>query len=63
MYQFIKKGMREGVIYIAQRYGKANNEYMESYDKNKPFRHIIYKNANSLYGWTMSEYLPFGGFK
>ena len=36
MFQFIEKGMRGGVSYIANRYRKANNKYMKEYDEKAP---------------------------
>ena len=63
MFQFIEKGMRGGISYIANRYGKANNKYMKDYNKDKPSKYIMYLDANNLYGWAMSQYLPTGGFK
>ena len=63
MFQFIEKGMRGGISYIANRYGKANNKYMKKYDKKAPQKYIMYLDANNLYGWAMSQYLPTGGFK
>ena len=63
MYQFVEKGMRGGVSYIANRYGKANNKYMKDFDETAPEKHIMYLDANNLYGWAMSQYLPTGGFK
>ena len=63
MYQFIEKGMRGGISYIANRYGKANNKYMKKYDKMAPSKYIMYLDANNLYGYAMSQYLPTGGFR
>ena len=63
MFQFIEKGMRGGISYIANRYGKANNKYMSEYDEKEPSKYIMYLDANNLYGWAMSQYLPTGGFK
>ena len=62
MFQFIEKGMRGGVSYIANRYGNAN-KYMKEYDEKAPSKYIIYLDANNLYGWAMSQYLPTGNFK
>jgi len=63
MFQFIEKGLRGGTSYIANRYGKANNKYMKDHNKNEPSKYIIYLDANNLYGWAMSQYLPTGKFK
>ena len=62
-YLFIEKGLTGGISYIAKRYSKANNEYCPDYDKNKPSTFISYLDMNNLYGWAMSEYLPYGRFK
>ena len=63
MFQFIEKGMRGGISYITNRYGKANNKYMREYNEKAPSKYIMYLDANNLYGWAMSQYLPTGGFK
>ena len=62
MFQFIEKGIRRGISYIANRYGKASNKYMKTYDENLPSKFIMYLDANNLYGWAMSQYLPTGKF-
>ena len=61
-YIFIEKGLR-GVSYIAKRYAKANNKYINDYDPKKPSTFISYLDMNNLYGLAMSEYLPCGRFK
>ena len=63
MFQFIENGLRGGTSYIANRYGKANNRYMKEYDDKAPSKYIMYLDANNLYGWAMSQYLPTGGFR
>ena len=62
MFQFIEKGMHGGVSYIANRYGKANM-YMKEYNEKAPSKYIMYLDANNLYGWAMSQYLPTGNFR
>ena len=62
-YMFFEQGRRGGVSYINKRYSKANNEYCQDYDKEKPENHIIYLDLNDLYGHAMSQYLPYANFK
>ena len=63
MFQFIEKGLRGGISYIANRHGEANNKYMKEYDEMAPSKYIMYLDANNLYGWAISQYLPTGGFR
>ena len=62
-YLFIEKGLRGGISYIAKRYAKANNKYMNDYDPKRPSTFITYLDMNKSYGWTMSEYLSYEKFK
>ena len=64
MLLMIKKGTRGGISMISNRYGVANNKYMnEMYDKSKESAYIQYLDANNLYGWAMSKPLPTHGFE
>ena len=36
---------------------------MSDYDSNKQSTFITYLDKNNLYGWAMSEYLPYGKFE
>ena len=61
-YLFIEKGLRGGISYIAKRYAKANNKYMNDYDPKQQSTFISYLDMNNLYGWATSEYLPYKEF-
>ena len=63
MYIFFEKGTRGGISYISNRYSKANNKYFKTYDPKQELKHIIYLDANNLYGYAMSKFLPTSGFK
>ena len=55
MHLFIEKVMRGGISYIAK--------YMKCYDSSKESKYITYLDASNLYGWALSQYLPYSGFK
>ena len=59
----LKKGLSGGISYIAKRYAKSNNKYMNDYDPEKLSTFITYLDMNNLYGWAMSEYLPYEEFQ
>ena len=62
MHLFIERGMRGGITMVGKRHAKANNPYVEGYNPAEPTNYITYLDANNLYGWAMSQYLPISGF-
>ena len=60
---FVESGIRGGVSVISHRYAKANLPQLPEYDATKSNEHLIYWDANNLYGWAMSQPLPTGNFE
>ena len=64
MLLMFEKGIRGGISIISNRYGRANNKYMQKgYNKNIPSKYLMYLDENNLYGCGMSMKLPTHGFK
>ncbi len=64
MLLMFEKGIRGGMCQAINHYARANNKYMgERYDENVESSHIMYLDANNLYGCSMSRKLPTSGFK
>ena len=63
MCMFFEKFTGRRISYISNRYSKANNRYLKSYDPRQESKHVIYLDTNNLYGYAMSKFLPTSGFK
>ena len=57
---FFDKGRKSGISYISNKYSKANNKYLKSYEPKQESKHL---DANNLYGYAMSKFIPTIGFK
>ena len=62
-YLFVENGIRGGLSQISKRYAKANNKYMSNYNESIIDSYILYLDANNLYGYAMSQYLPLKDFE
>ncbi|XP_050543411.1 uncharacterized protein LOC126906701 [Daktulosphaira vitifoliae] len=60
---FISRGIRGGMTNSILKYAQANNLKTPNYDAEKPKSEIIYLDVNNLYGWSMSQNLPYAGFR
>ena len=56
MYLFFGKCIWGGVSYISKKHSKF-------YDPKQESKYIIYLDANNLYSYAMSKFLPTSGFK
>ena len=63
MHLYIEKGMRGGISMVSKRHAKANNPHLADYNPDKENNYIMYYDANNLYGWAMSQPLPYSDFK
>ena len=63
MLLMVEEGIGSGMCQAVYRYAKANNRYMNDYDKRKITSYLMYLDANNLYGWAMLQKLPVDGFK
>jgi len=63
MYLMFEQGIRGGLSQISKRYAKANHPELKDYNKDEALSYILYLDANNLYGYGMSAYLPYSDFK
>ena len=63
MLLMVEKVIRDGICHSIHRYSKANNKYMNNYDKIKESSYLMYLDSSNLYGWEMSQKFPVGAFK
>ena len=48
---------------VAKRYSKGNHPFLTDYDSSRPCRFLMFLDANNLYGKSMMDFLPVGGFR
>ena len=58
-----EKGTRGGVSEVSNRYSKANNKSLKSYDQKQESKNMTCLDANTLYGYAISKFLPTSGYK
>ena len=51
----VENEIRGGICQATYKYAKANNKYMNNYDKNIELSYIELLDANNLHGWAMSQ--------
>ena len=63
MLLIVEEGIRGRICQAIYRYPKANNKYINNYDKSIISSFLMYLDASNLYGWAMIQKLPVNGFK
>ena len=47
MFDMIESAKRGGIVQASKKYAKANNKYIESYDKKMYSNYLMYLDANN----------------
>ncbi|XP_071578407.1 uncharacterized protein [Temnothorax nylanderi] len=63
MVLFVERGIRGGLSQCSLRYARANNRHVPTYNSSQPTTYLMYYDVNNLYGWAMSESLPYANFQ
>ena len=62
-YLFCERGIKGGISMCVKKHSIANNEYIpDTFNPNYPTKFLTYLDANNLYGWAMSGYMPYSDF-
>ena len=59
----VERGTRDKIYHAIHRYAKANNKYMNNYNKETESSYLEYLDPNNLHGLTMSQKRPVNGFE
>ncbi|XP_069673398.1 uncharacterized protein [Periplaneta americana] len=62
MLLLFEQGIRGGICQCVTRHAVANDPKSDNFDDSKPPSAIYYVDAYNLYGFAMSQKLPYGGF-
>ena len=61
MYLFLMDTIRGGISVCNKKHVIADNKYINKNSKNN--KYLLYLDANNLYGYSMSQKLPYENFK
>ena len=53
MLLMVEKGIRGRICQEIYRYAKANNKYMNNYDRRIILSYLMYLDTNNLHGWAI----------